>query len=472
MSCDEKGPKTATECTPCSPNVRNRYFRGKLMTIADYQAEQLYMIQRRRVVNRMLLGWGVVTGFHVDRHGNELTISPGVALDPCGREIIACEPVTIRDQDDILWLYQGKCGLEAKGPFEAGCYLLSAHYAERQVDGVRVSTSCDESECETNHICETVVYSLRQLHPEHHPIRVLECSDLEPKPGDEPGAVDCTRPHVDRVYSSSCGNLCLDDPRDWGDRRFKPCEVCKLSNHDDIRFDGGAGVGLAIVCFKLDDCNKLIFDEDVQQIVRGCELTRIKDVGWRNWHENPDIVVELDTFREMFVDPGEDESSPVDTRFWICFTAPVQIASLRRNVMSITMVQFDKNEEVLTVERVPIVGIWCQAPRPDDPAYTTRGFRPFIPNEYYQGELDKKAKSSLDNETLVEIRVEGDLIIDWAGRPIDANSIAQHLPSGNGTPGGEFFSSWRVQLEGSQMPRRADVSEATTPADQLQGGQP
>ena len=44
MSCDEKSPKIAGHCGPCSPATRNRYFRGKLLTVSDYQAEQRYMI--------------------------------------------------------------------------------------------------------------------------------------------------------------------------------------------------------------------------------------------------------------------------------------------------------------------------------------------------------------------------------------------------------------------------------------------
>jgi hypothetical protein len=487
MSCDEKGPRTATECTPCSPNVRNRYFRGKLMTVADYQAEQLYMVQRRRVVNRMVLGWGVVSGFHVDEHGDGLTISPGMALDPCGREIVACEPVTIKERDDVLWLHEGKCGPESGSPFEAGCYILSAHYAERHVNGVRVPTGCDDSECETNHICETVVYSLSYIHSKHPPIRVLECTDLEPNPDEEPtpAPASAIRPHVGPVDNRGQGNLCIHDPFDWGDRRFKPCGSCQLARYGDLELDAGAGVALAIVCFDLDECDKPVFGE-VQQIIRGCELTRIQDIGWRNWHEHPDIVIELETFRQMFADPPDaqsgqsrqrqkepdnGESVPVDTRFWICFSAPVQVASLRRDVMSITIVQLDKNEEVLTVERVPIVGIWCQPTRPGDPPNTTRGFRPLVAYAFWWGELLQGARRSLAFETLVEIRIEGDKIIDWAGRPIDGNAVAQHLPSGNGTPGGEFLSSWRVQLEGSQMPPRgAQGSSNASPPDGSQGG--
>ena len=87
MSCDEKSPKIAGHCGPCSPATRNRYFRGKLLTVSDYQAEQRYMIARRRLTNRAMLGWGVVSGFAltVDEKQRVLTIGAGVALDRRGR---------------------------------------------------------------------------------------------------------------------------------------------------------------------------------------------------------------------------------------------------------------------------------------------------------------------------------------------------------------------------------------------------
>src|SRR4051812_8991446 len=118
MSCDEKSPRIAGHCGPCSPATRNRYFRGKLLTVSDYQAEQRYMIDRRRLTNRAMLGWGVVSGFVLtfDEKQRVLRIGAGVALDPRGREVVACEEVALPGEHDQLWLAGGKCGLEAVAP--------------------------------------------------------------------------------------------------------------------------------------------------------------------------------------------------------------------------------------------------------------------------------------------------------------------------------------------------------------------
>ena len=94
MSCQCDGPRTATDCTPCSPGIRNRYFRGKLLTVADYEAEQRYSIQRRRLINRQMLGWGVVSGFGItpdqgEIGGRNVVIGEGVAFDRRGHVDLA-----------------------------------------------------------------------------------------------------------------------------------------------------------------------------------------------------------------------------------------------------------------------------------------------------------------------------------------------------------------------------------------------
>lgn len=490
MSCEDDGPKTATDCTSCSPAVRNRYFRGKLMTVADYEAEQRYMIQRRRTVNRLLLGCGVISGFKVEAQDGVLVIGHGSALDRRGRELIACHDVKITEADDLLWLKEGKCGLESGTPFEPGCYVLSAHYAERRIDGVRVSTGCGESACETNRICETVVYSLRKAVGKL-PLLVLPCDELEPEAGQVPAPFPAKRPHVGPVDDRGQANLCLHEPGKQDPHGFDPCCIGGLSPVRGLEVDFEAGVALAYVCFERGDCAKLVF-AGVHEIIRGCELTRIRDIGWRNWHDDPDIVIGRTPFFYMFVKPADgavpkdsggdeydEEDEPaeapkyphVDTRFWVCFSAPVQIASLTRDVVSITLIQPDSREAVGNVVRVPIGGIWHRPTLPTDPPGTTRGFRPFVTYQFWHGEIQRGARSGFGSETIVEFRVRGSAIIDWAGRPVDGDAIAQRLPSGNGTPGGDFLSSWRVKRGGDQTPPRGKGAPWDAVADKKVKGE-
>ena len=70
------------------PFERNRYYVGKLLTSADFQTEQTYGGNKRRFLNEMMFGSGIVCGLGVYSL-DDLTImvDSGVAVDGCGREI-------------------------------------------------------------------------------------------------------------------------------------------------------------------------------------------------------------------------------------------------------------------------------------------------------------------------------------------------------------------------------------------------
>ena len=64
-----------------------------------------------------------------------------------------------------------------------------------------------------------------------------------------------------------------------------------------------------------------------------------------------------------------------------------------------------------------------------------------------------ESRKTIFNEyaAAVEIEVRGDFIVDCNGQTIDANAIGlSPAPTGNGTPGGTFFSSFRVEARSSQ----------------------
>jgi hypothetical protein len=161
MTRQANSPKTAPAAQ------RNRYFRGKLLTVADYAAEQRYHIERRWLINRAIHGWGVIAGLTVEAEDGVLKIAPGLAFDRHGRELVACAQAILEGEDDMVWLGGDARGLEPAAERAAGsdaAYLLSAHYAERGVDGVRIDDGCGDSICEANRISETLVFSLTR-HP-------------------------------------------------------------------------------------------------------------------------------------------------------------------------------------------------------------------------------------------------------------------------------------------------------------------
>jgi hypothetical protein len=85
---------STADCTDmCSP-VRNRYYYGKLLDVFHFDLEQNYFNSKRWLLNRLVSGYGVVCGLNVTlgADGQSLVVTPGVAIDKCGREIVVCQP--------------------------------------------------------------------------------------------------------------------------------------------------------------------------------------------------------------------------------------------------------------------------------------------------------------------------------------------------------------------------------------------
>ncbi len=71
------------------PFSRNRYYKGKLLTSADFEAEQLYMNNKRRFVNQNIIGSGIACGLNVISLDDlSIMIESGVAFDGAGRELV------------------------------------------------------------------------------------------------------------------------------------------------------------------------------------------------------------------------------------------------------------------------------------------------------------------------------------------------------------------------------------------------
>ena len=76
---------------------RNKYFYGKLLSVDDFESEQRYMNDKRRIINRFVHGTGVVCGMNVVPVDDiTVSIEMGLALDSAGREIMLEQPVIKR----------------------------------------------------------------------------------------------------------------------------------------------------------------------------------------------------------------------------------------------------------------------------------------------------------------------------------------------------------------------------------------
>ncbi len=74
--------------------VRNRYFYGKLLDVMHLEMEQDYFNSKRALINRLVIGPGVVCGLDVElsEDNNSVIVLPGIAIDRCGREIVVTKP--------------------------------------------------------------------------------------------------------------------------------------------------------------------------------------------------------------------------------------------------------------------------------------------------------------------------------------------------------------------------------------------
>ena len=519
MSCQCEEPRTATDCTPCSPGIRNLYFRGKLLTVADYEMEQRYAIQRRRLVNRQMLGWGVVSGFRItpdkgEIGGRDVEIGEGVAFDRHGRELVACAAVQLSEPGDMIWLAKGRGGLEpgappkepvqvlpsraeraelAEAPAQAEAaqtqaqdaqapaamsiehtvhvpridepaqYLLCAHYAERRIDRVVIKEGCGDPVCEANHVCETVVYSLTAI--ADCPAGLAACPASGWEPG--PGGADIHKWEKPEAAEPQLAALGDRGPHRrlaaWSMDRSEGAEACcEPALHrcrDGFAFDPEAGVPLACVTIayrcgdpyvatvvdsvgprRLTRPNDVLFD-----LIRGCDLTRIRDVGWRRFLAAPDGKVDYDDYAAMFTGgrAGTRSPSPVDTRFWVLFSGPVQIASLSPHAIAITLLHWDSDDAVRLVRRMPVTGIKVAPTQNGDPPGTTRAFVPIVHGNYWLEEIYSSTSAYDEREgTIVEIEVRGGLIADASGQLVAAGG--GYLETRPGWPGSDFISAFTV----------------------------
>jgi hypothetical protein len=119
---------------------RNRFFLGRLLTPEDLELEQEYFREKLKRHNRYLHGFGIVFGLEVSRSGKNVVISPGLAIDCQGNEIVVADPLE----------------LVLPGPSPSNTIFLSISYNEEETDPVPNPLAIG-SEIENSRMEETAV---------------------------------------------------------------------------------------------------------------------------------------------------------------------------------------------------------------------------------------------------------------------------------------------------------------------------
>lgn len=140
------------------------------------------------------------------------------------------------------------------------------------------------------------------------------------------------------------------------------------------------------------------------------------------------------------------------------FSRPVRLKTLQPDCFAITVMSVETEGGWWQVFRVPIVGLEMIT-KAGDPPNHVRGAKIVVDGAWVEDGLRGRRSVFLAGETTVEIEVRGDLIIDCNGQPVDANAVGLlAYPTGNGSPGGTFFSSFRVA---APEPDRPSSKEST-----------
>lgn len=490
-------------CTdaPCDSGLRNQYFEGKRLTADSFRVEQNYLLERRRLLNRAIHGWGVVYGYAlkpvpaqnaytVDRSG-WLEIGPGLALDECGRELVQTRPIQLGVEQVILLNGKGaRIDRPPDGSFQPratqkptpqpteACWLLSAHYAEQSEGPIRVNDPCSCERHEWDRVCETVRFTLRQVNCAECCASFdceLECGCCE-GPCCEPhaeqhskeggGHYESTHEHkaqTNPVHRGGCGCLCehLTGLSDVDCGGLCPIEEPCAHTRADLRH----GVPLACVRLREDDCDNWVFDSWIEacgprrlvkrndalfDLIRGCDLTRISAIGWADWHRSQKLIGWKE-FMDSFgaeTDPGSGRN--VTVKYWVEFSRPVRDDTVRPDCFSMTVIVNEEEAGWGVPRRVPILDVVKSAAPGTPTGFVTRAT--LVVDAGWVDDAIESRKTIFNHDTAaVEIEVRGDFIVDCNGQTIDANAIGlSPAPTGKGTPGGTFFSSFHVEARDSR----------------------
>jgi hypothetical protein len=166
---------------------RARYFDGELMNKPIFDAEQLYHNEKRKLLNRMLHGWGVVCGLKIrqtDTKSSSIIIESGLALDCAGNEIFVCEPYTLNVAELV-----SSCTNSEKQSSSDECpdeedkeenkWYVVIRYKEVPADPVPIyvpSGGCEEKGCEHSRVKEGYCLDL---------CRTVPCPEKLRKPGEK-----------------------------------------------------------------------------------------------------------------------------------------------------------------------------------------------------------------------------------------------------------------------------------------------
>lgn len=136
---------------------RPRFFAGQLLTEEDLNRLDRYIVEKNKLHNRYLHGWGVVCGLEVFCHPCEgqVAVKSGYALSPCGDDIVLCED-DIVNVCDLIRRCRERERLDCEPPRPSGTaecqdaveqWVLTVCFSEKASRGVTALRGSSEAPC-------------------------------------------------------------------------------------------------------------------------------------------------------------------------------------------------------------------------------------------------------------------------------------------------------------------------------------
>jgi hypothetical protein len=426
-----------TKCGVCDTPVfeRNNYFYGKQFTVRDLQQEQAYLNQKRRLINRMVLGWGVVCGLDVawDEQSTTFQVCAGLALDCCGNEIPICDQQKVPFDDYSAIVNQ----MKTKAEYVPDRYVLCLGYREcdaEPVDLPPVDCGCNQRS-EYNRIRESFQLKLVKWGDTclAHPPDPVPCPDHVKKPvdADREQAAPC---HTQTLHEYLCG-------------RLKHCPACECQDCvilATVEFARVADAGkqdqpvTTTPTLTLDTCTwrKLVYRNPLLFDLLNCYhggLPHIVDFNWRKA-----VYPTHETTFEEFV-------ALVEGGISVTFDSSMDAGSLSRNTFLVTFIQEDEGTGSLLTKRIPPSRIDC---RQEGDCFVAT----FVADPTWVSDELKSSHSELAEGVTVEITLRGSRIRNIKGKALDGEYLNDSLPSGNGVQGGDFVDYFNVGKRGQVRP--------------------
>lgn len=126
---------------------RNNYPFGKLMDQAQFEKEQRYFRGQQALINRFILGAGVVCGLDIvidPDDENRVLVQNGLALDGLGRQVVVEDAVSVDPHQPT-----NELGQPEGDPIDQGTVEICLAYVEMMTDPVPVMVP----DCETDGNC-------------------------------------------------------------------------------------------------------------------------------------------------------------------------------------------------------------------------------------------------------------------------------------------------------------------------------